>query len=315
MSKKKTSKLPLRKKHRILRALLPVLILILGTLAFMVISDAIISASIEKNLRETLEENVQYVEVYDLNVAYREWGSGSDVMILLHGFLGSSYDFEEMAQDLSQNYHIYALDWIGFGLSEKPVDYTYSKAHQADLLKGFVEELGLEDFVLAGHSMGGEIAMRYAASYPADVSHLILLDSAGMQPANSVSLPKWVYSLFVKNYWLQRMSFQSAYSQKENATKDRFDEMFLFNKAIPSAVYQAIGLAEDTTKVTDLLGSLNVPTLILWGNDDTWILPSEAYLLSERIDGSEVVMIPDAGHMVFDEDPQAVVEAIRDFLS
>lgn len=117
-----------------------------------------------------------------LRFVYLEGGKGEPLM-LLHGFGANKDNFTKAARFLTPHYRVILPDLIGFGESSHPREADYSPAAQTVRLRSFAKALGFERLHLGGNSMGGLIAMIYAASYPADVASLWLLDPGRLECA------------------------------------------------------------------------------------------------------------------------------------
>lgn len=133
----------------------------------------------------------RFVEAGGLRLRYLDYGSaGRTPMLCVHGGAAHAHWFDFVAQDLSSDYHVHALDQRGHGDSDwsaPPLDYSYER-FAADLAEA-VEKLALRDFVLVGHSMGGMISLVYAATHPGRVAKLIVVDSTlRMSTAHVASL-------------------------------------------------------------------------------------------------------------------------------
>jgi pimeloyl-ACP methyl ester carboxylesterase len=117
-----------------------------------------------------------------LRYVYLEGGKGEPLM-LLHGFGADKDNFTPVAGYLTKHYRVIIPDLIGFGESTHPVDADYSPPEQAKRLWAFAHALGVTSMHLGGSSMGGHIAMTYAALYPEEVKSLWLLDPGGVWSA------------------------------------------------------------------------------------------------------------------------------------
>ena len=91
-----------------------------------------------------------------------EFSSENPNLILIHGFGNSLGTWDSLALRLNKAYNIYAIDMIGFGLSEKPIDYKYTNLNQASIIESFAESMNMESFIVGGHSLGGAVAMHVA---------------------------------------------------------------------------------------------------------------------------------------------------------
>jgi pimeloyl-ACP methyl ester carboxylesterase len=229
---------------------------------------------------------------------------------MIHGFLGSSYDFIDVMNALKDRYHVIAVDMIGFGLSEKPIDFHYAKQNQAQGLVKFLDILGIDEVTIMAHSMGGEVSIHLAHDYPEYVKAMILIGSGGyveenrngLMPAN---LPMFVYDYVVRNYYIQRTFFLSAYAQGEidsgRIMYHDFDEMYYVNKTIPGNILQAFTRDNDSGSTNAKLANIVQPTLLIWGEFDSFIPLATGRKLQEAMsEVSQLVVIPNAGHLPFD---------------
>jgi len=265
------------------------------------------------------------VQVGDLTYFYREAGDPEyDTILFIHGFLGSSYDFIEVIDDLKTDYHVIAVDLIGFGLSDKSASFDYSKKNQADNLIAFLDTLGIESVTIIAHSMGGEISIHLAHDYPQYVERMILVGSAGYyddtSPSFNIRLPLFFYDHVFNNYYIQRSFFFSAYSKEEVnqklVTYDDFDEMFYVNRTIPGKVLQKMTLDSDAGTTNDKLAGIYQDTLLIWGENDGFIpLATGQLLLAEMGANASMIVMPGAGHLPFDTYFDDFIVHVRDFLT
>ena len=116
----------------------------------------------------------KFVTVNNQTIHYLQQGSGKP-LILVHGFAGSTYTWRKLIPLLADRYTVYALDLLGFGLSDKPVDGNYDLEAQGKLVIGFMDALHLTSATLVGHSMGGVVVGYAALDAPSKVDSLILV--------------------------------------------------------------------------------------------------------------------------------------------
>ena len=127
------------------------------------------------------EISIQYIELPNgETMAYRKVGHGGQSLVLIHGNIHSSINYDTMMESLEEQYTIYAVDLRGFGEStyNQPIDNLYDYAVD---VKYFVEGLNIKNFVVAGWSTGGGVALELAAMMPNDVKKVILIGSVGLK--------------------------------------------------------------------------------------------------------------------------------------
>ena len=258
-------------------------------------------------------------------IFYREAGdANAPVMLFVHGFLGSSYDFIHVFEYFKTTHHVIAVDLIGFGLSSKPRDYDYGKENQARTVLEFIEVKQLNDITLMAHSMGGEVSFHLTHLAPEKISQLMLVGSAGYYPegamTNPPSLPLFMYKEVVQNYYIQRAFFFTAYSEYERnnglITNEDFDEMYVVNRTIPPDILKQFGEDNDSQNMQEIFDTITQPIMLLWGEFDGFIpLATGELLLQSLGDNARLVMIPNAGHLPFDTFFDLFIDHVEGFIA
>ncbi len=294
-------------------------LIILGVVTILLVVITVMSwvKGIRLNTQFETHEVSDYIvlEVEGLNMAYREYGAiDNPVIVLVHGFLGSSYDYRYLSEALADDYYVIAIDLIGFGGSDKPADFDYSRESHATMIHAFLQEKDIDRYILGGHSMGGAITLYYAHLFPENVEAIMLFASAGLSENSPNALPRLFYALIFKNYYLQRLGFSSVHYQKEYQTAAYFDPMFYFTRQIPSKTLQAFSLSSDTIRINDFIDDIEIPALIIFGKEDSWIPYQVGEMLDERLSSSTLVLLEDTGHIPFIESTEDTLEAVLAFL-
>lgn len=110
------------------------------------------------------------------NLSYKEYGTGDDAIVLIHGFLSSSRYWNKLLPGLvAAGYKVIAIDLLGFGDATKPQDIEYDYKDQVEYVSRIIDHLQLKHVVIIGHSMGALIAARYAVLFPARLHSIVLL--------------------------------------------------------------------------------------------------------------------------------------------
>jgi len=246
---------------------------------------------------------------------YLEGGTGEPVL-LLHGFGANKDNFTLVSKYLTPRYHVVAPDHIGFGESDRPAGADYTPAAQAVRLRGFVRALGLSKIHIGGSSMGGHIAMTYAALWPDEVKSMWLLDPGGVWSAPESEMRQII-----------RETGKNPLIAK---TPEEFVKIFDFVMTDPPFIptpilhvmakerVENVGLEEKI--FTQLTGDsverriqgLAVPALIVWGDQDRAIRVESADILHGLLPVSEVIIIKGLGHLPMLEAPK---QAAHDYMA
>ena len=233
---------------------------------------------------------------------YRDRGPrDGPVLIVLHGFSGSLFIWESWSRALSDRFRVISLDLPGHGLTGAVPSGDYSQGAMVQSVKAVADRLGLDRFALAGVSMGGGVAARFAELYPKRVSHLILIDAAG---ARTSTRPRLHLSTMAANLPVIDRFFLYAVMK-------RMPEL-AHMEGSPQAILEHFRLADDTY-VWNHVGAIKAPVLILWGGNDQVIPIAGAYAWHNAIPGSKLIVYPGAGHVSMADAPQSARD-VREFL-
>lgn len=293
-------------------------VLLLFSAVAAVAIDKVMTRNILRDKAAEIEGSIRYATINDARIAYRKLGNGDETLLLIHGFMGSSYDFNKIMPRLAEAYTVYAIDQIGFGLSDKSLELDYSKANSAVLAGALMQELGVEKYHLLGHSMGGEVAMRLTLDSPDRINKLILLDSAGaddLQNGRNSRLPGWLVDHVLQNYVLQRLVFLRTVQDWKIAGAENFAGFFYLNKQIPAATLNKIIMDNDSGEIAGKIGEIRQPALIVWGRQDKIIPLDQGRAIDQALPDSKMVILEDCGHLPYLEKPAELTAAILDFLA
>ena len=245
-----------------------------------------------------------------LKANYKIAGEGPAILVL-HGWGGSSDSWIVVQQILaSKGYKVVVPDFPGFGRSITP-PIPWGLKEYTDFVFNFSKAIGLEKFFLLGHSFGGRIAIKFAVQYPQKIIKLILCDSAGIKPKPGLKT--------IIIFWLARIG-NAIFTPKhlvrfKDAVRNLF-YIFLRNKDY----VKANGTMKETIRKVlkeDLLPDLyqiKTKTLIIWGGADKMVPVKYADIFKEKINNSELEIIPKIGHSPHLEVPQKLSEIILKFL-
>ncbi len=263
----------------------------------------------------------RFVDVDGMSVHYRDEGSGPPI-VLLHGTGASLHTWDTWAAALSGDRRVVRFDMPGFGLTGPQPDGDYRIDAYVDLVDHVTKRLGLEHFALAGNSLGGQIAWRFAVRHPEAVTALVLVDAAGyprtVKPPLVFRLGRIpvISSLMghLDPHVLVESTLKKTYGDPTRVTPDlieRYYELSLRpgNRAAFGA-RTALPFEDRTADVAEL----HMPTLILWGAKDRLIPVSDAQRFAADIPGSTLRIYDDLGHVPMEEDGERTVADVRVFL-
>ena len=256
-------------------------------------------------------------EVGAHSIAYRVAGRGP-ALILLHGFLCDSRCWRRQLRDLSDLFTVVAWDAPGAGASPDPPD-PFTFGDWARCLDVFLDAIGVARAHMLGLSWGGVLAQEFWRLHPYRVSRLILVDTyAGWKGSFSESVCQQRLARCERDSWLPPGEFVSRWVPEmftEGASADLRTELAsVFSDFHPVGFRLMAKSLADADTMT-LLPRIDVPTLLLWGDDDQRSPVSVAERLRDAIPGAELSVVPNAGHISNMEQPDLFNREVRRFCS
>jgi pimeloyl-ACP methyl ester carboxylesterase len=272
----------------------------------------------------------KFIDIHGQRLAYYDEGAG-EVLLLIHGMAGSSETWREVLPRLAKNYRVIAPDLLGHGQSAKPRT-DYSLGAFAVGLRDLLDELDVASATIVGQSLGGGIAMQFLYQHPDYCQRLILISSGGLgqdvglilrllsAPGAELVMPVIAPGFVLRvgdsvKGWLTSMGLRSprgaeiwsAYSSFSDASTR---EAFL--RTLRSVVdYRG----QSVSALNRLQLKKDLPTLAIWGEDDTIIPVDHAYAALEARPDCRLEVLPGVGHFAQVEAPSLVVDLIDDFMT
>jgi pimeloyl-ACP methyl ester carboxylesterase len=236
--------------------------------------------------------------VFGAKINYVETGDpAKPTVILLHGLGGSIGNWMYNVPVLAANYHVIALDQVGFGKSDKPM-LKYRVGTFADFLDKFMAELKIEKASFVGNSMGGWVAGWMAIKYPNRVEKIVLADSAGLVPADYNEAQ--IYQLNNSTRDEIRANMKLIFANPALQNNEALVDQFMTARVAANDGYTINAIIESIKRKEDFLnerlGEIKKPTLIIWGKQDGLLPVSDAAVFNKGIGGSEMVVFDACGH-------------------
>jgi pimeloyl-ACP methyl ester carboxylesterase len=248
-------------------------------------------------------------------VHYEVYGRGKPV-ILLHGWLGSWGLWQDTMSFLGRYYRTYALDFWGFGESGKKRE-TYAVQDFVSLVDQFMEQLGIANAPLVGHSMGGTVSLSVAIKYPQRVSKVVVVGSPIV--GSSLALPlKWAgYKpiAFMLFNMMGVFRFGMRAASPIICRDARFADMM--DRDLSRTTVESFLLSIASLRRTDLrpwLGQISVPAMGMYGDRDVIVHPRQWEPMKRGISHAHIERFPSAGHFPMLEEPQSFSERLKSFL-
>lgn len=269
------------------------------------------------------------------DIAYHDSADTSkELLILIHGYPSSSFDWHLVWTDLSKRYRVIAIDMLGFGFSDKPNNIDYSIALQTDIHESLLTHLGVNAFHILAHDYGDNVAQELLSrfsehhQYPFDITSVTLLNG-GIFP--SAHKPTIIQSLLISplgpmvsalvNQSLFNNSFSKVFGERTKPSKQELlDQWFLIcqnggNKINYKLVHASHDREVNKTRWQKALTSGAIPLLLVAGLQDpvAGLETVEEYL--NTVPNPNVVQLNDIGHFPQLEAPERVIQHLNDFIA
>ncbi len=274
------------------------------------------------------------VTVLGFKLHYLGAGRGQP-LVLLHGLGGDGSRWSPNIGPLARDFHVFALDQIGFGQSDKPLA-NYHTGMLAEFLVDFLKAVNVDRASLVGNSMGASVALYTAVRFPRAVDKIVLADGGGFRPTAAgrgtsagVAGRDAMAGGAPADAAARRRQLQNSVTRDETREFFRIlfhDKSLVTDRMVDDQLAMRLRSAFTITKMQEAgekgLGSLTeaevhevkAPTLILWGKYDELANPAGADRLANTIPGSKKVIVDDCGHMPQLEKADIFNRVVRDFL-
>jgi pimeloyl-ACP methyl ester carboxylesterase len=266
------------------------------------------------------------VKISGVDVHFVEAGKGPPILFL-HGLGGSWRDWSANLPALASTYRVMAMDFPGFGESGKP-EVRYSIEWLADGVEDFLQEQGLDQLTLVGHSMGGVVALNLASRPESRVRNLVIADAVGIGDksefiAHAMSKKimgpdtEWEFVESLLKDQFRAMADDMIEKQKPQTARELFESL-----RMPITGQPLLPMTPEVQMIASIfdfdirpkLSSILQPTLILWGAKDPLASPQDASFLRTMIPSSTLILFPDSGHSPMMENPSLFNHELKKFL-
>lgn len=250
--------------------------------------------------------------INDININYLVKGEGKNKILLLHGWGSNVTLFNNIIDNLSKSYTVYALDLPGFGKSSEP-QCSWNVDNYVEFVIDFIKYMKIDELSLLGHSFGGRIIIKMSTrdNLTFKISKIILIDSAGILPKKNKAqtIKTRIYKLFKKilsNSIIKRFCPNALEILKKKFGSEDYKNA---TKTMRETLVKIVN--ED---LEQLLNKIKQPTLLIWGENDTATPIEDAKIMEKLIKDSGLVVVKNAGHYSFLEQPFFVNKVLDSFL-
>lgn len=258
----------------------------------------------------------------DLYYEYYQNFDAKETLVLLHGFLSSSFSFRHLIPLLKEDYNVISIDLPPFGKSGKLSNFHYSYKNLAATVVELMKSLGIREFHIVGHSMGGQIAMNILLHHSDYAKRGILLCSSGYLKKASLPMVLSSYIPFFHRYVKFHLARSGVKQNLQNVVYDHSminDEMLYgyLSPFLEDDIFKALTMMirhREGDLSTEDIRKINAPCLLIWGEHDKVVPVRIGRKLNKDLKHSELVILKETGHLVPEERPEDVHHLINQFI-
>ncbi len=265
----------------------------------------------------------KFISIFNRNIFYIDEGNSDETLVVLHGYPTSSFDYHKVLEQLSKKYRVIIHDHLGFGFSDKPLNYSYSLIEQADFALEIWKQLGLKKVTLLAHDYGTSVATEILARHnkkqiDLQIDKLFLCNgSAHIELSKLRTIQKLLKSKItgkfvasLTNYSIFKKNMRNIYFDKTKATNEELKEMWfqLENNNGRKVIHQLTNYINERYyywhRWIGALKETQVQTKIIWAKNDPIAIPKIAELLHKEIPNNELIWMENCGHFLMLEKPE-----------
>lgn len=261
-----------------------------------------------------MQEN--YATINGNKIRYLEEGNSDNVIVLLHGLGGMAERWLTVFPFLNKKHRVIAPDLIGYGKSDKPqIDYT-AELFKKTMLE-FLEALSLQNVFMIGTSLGGQVVAECASTQNPRIKKIILSSPAGIMKKSTPVLDAYIMAALHPTPESVKLAYQMMTGNNaeiKSESVENFISSMERHNAKMVFLSTLLGM-KNSPAITEKLGLIKIPTLILWGSNDRMIPVEYSKDFVSSIPNSELVIMDGCGHIPYEEKPLEFSKIVLDFLS
>jgi len=270
---------------------------------------------------------IQYLNINGVRIRYIKTGDGPQ-LVLLHTIRTQLDIFQKVIPDLARDFTVFALDYPGHGWSDIP-DADYKPELFTRTVDGFLDKLNIKNAIVAGISIGGIIPLQLAAEHNSRIRGVVSINPYDYAGGNGIGrgnlVARIIFTLApipvvgetvmrMRNDMVERMIFEGGVSTPSAITAPFLAEMVSVGNRPRHyrAFLNLLRHADEWTHAHAVYGRINIPVLLVYGDQD-WSNESERQTTINEIPGAQLEIVPNGGHFLALDRPEAVIEHIKTF--
>jgi pimeloyl-ACP methyl ester carboxylesterase len=258
----------------------------------------------------------------ELYYEYYQHPKSKETVVLIHGFLSSLFSYRHLVPLLKERFSIVSVDLPPFGKSGHSTKFQYTFKNMALTVVNLLSTLGIPDYHLVGHSMGGQIVLNILHYFPTHAKKAILLCSSGYSKPAKQSL---ILASYLPFFYLMIKVYLARSGIEKNLRNVVYDQRLIndemrqgyMNPFLQNDIFKGLtGLLRhrEGDLAPEVLNQIQTPCLLIWGEHDKVVPLHIGRRLAEDLPNSTLTVLKDTGHLVPEERPQDVYQQIKRFI-
>ena len=258
----------------------------------------------------------KFLQIDENKIRYLESGNSKKTLVLIHGLGASAERWEKVIPLFAKHFRVIIPDLIGFGYSDKPLaDYTLD--FFSSFLEKFFAAANIQNPILIGSSLGGQIAVEYTAEHSQNVEKLILISPSGVMKKSTPALDAYIMAALYPNEQSAKSAFETMEGSGKSIPIDIING-FVTRMKLPNAKFAfmstLLGL-KNSDLITEKLTNISSPTLIIWGTNDPIIPITFADVFVSSIENCQFYQMNECGHTPYVQEPEKFASYVLKFLN
>jgi pimeloyl-ACP methyl ester carboxylesterase len=265
----------------------------------------------------------RFMNIEGVRIHYRDEGEGP-VVFLLHANFANLLGWDPWVEALEDSYRVIRMDMTSHGLTGPDPTGDYTTERTLEVVEKFIDAMDVDEFVIGGTSMGGTVAIHYASKHPERIQKLILLSPGSLEGRDIKSnrrgqVPQAAYILkYIMPRALPEFMLRGGFGDKSKLTDELIDRWYDMWRREGNREAQLDRLSQyKPGDIEDIIRSLTVPTLLMWGEENTtahYEQAAEFKELLENVESLKFISYPGVGHMAVQEAGEETGRDVRAFL-
>jgi pimeloyl-ACP methyl ester carboxylesterase len=266
--------------------------------------------------------NRRSINGIDIYYEYYRHTQSKETIVLLHGFLSSTFSFRRLIPLLQEDFHVISIDLPPFGKSGKSYNFVYSYENIARTVINLLESMNIKKVTIIGHSMGGQISLKIASIRPDLAQKAVLLCSSAYLKRSKLPL---ILSSYIPYFhlcvklWLSRSGVRNNLQQVVY-DHSLIDEEMMYGYLQPfleDDIFKALARMirdREGDLHSNILKQIETPCLLIWGEHDRVVPLTVGKRLTNELKNSKLAILKNTGHLLPEERPEEVHQHIKQFV-